>query len=311
VTVWRRLAEMVAAHGSAALVGVHAVRGSAPREAGARMAVRPDGAFHGTIGGGELEWRMLAAAREALARGRGPARFLDQALGPDLGQCCGGRVTVLVETFDARDLDALAALAATEGSLFCALDADGRVRRSAEPFPGEAWREPRADPPTPLWLFGAGHVGRALVLALAPLPFAVRWIDPRDGAFPAHIPASATPVLSPDPEAELARAPEDAMVVVMTHSHPLDLALTAAALRRGFPYVGLIGSASKRARFERRFREIGLPEARIRDLVCPIGVPGIGGKEPAVIAAATVAQILQVRDKVRARLDPPRLRARP
>jgi len=101
------------------------------------------------------------------------------------------------------------------------------------------------------------------------------------------------------------------MVVVMTHSHPLDLALTAAALRRGFPYVALIGSASKRARFERRFREIGLPEARIRSLVCPIGVPGIGGKEPAVIAAATVAQILQVRDKVRARLDPPRLRARP
>jgi xanthine dehydrogenase accessory factor len=136
------------------------------------------------------------------------------------------------------------------------------------------------------------------VLALAPLPFRVRWIDSREGAFPAHIPAAAVPVRTADPEAEIGRAPEDAFVLVMTHDHPLDLALTAAALRRGFPYVGLIGSATKRARFERRFRELGLAEARIRDLVCPIGVPGIAGKEPAIIAAATVAQVLQVRDKV-------------
>jgi xanthine dehydrogenase accessory factor len=272
VTVWRRLQDIVAEHGAAALVTVHATKGSVPREAGARMVVRPDGAFYGTIGGGALEWQALAAARKAIAQGRGPARFVDHVLGPDLGQCCGGRVTLLVETFDARDAETLAALAA------------------AEP------EESR----TPLLLFGAGHVGRALVLALASLPFAVRWIDGRDDAFPPHIPAHATPVLTDDPAAELARAPADAFVLVMTHSHPLDLAVTAEALRRGFPFVGLIGSATKRARFARRFREIGIAEERIRALACPIGVPGIKAKEPAVIAASVAAQLLAERERIAA-----------
>ncbi|HEX8167753.1 MAG TPA: xanthine dehydrogenase accessory protein XdhC [Beijerinckiaceae bacterium] len=272
MTVWRRLQDIVAEHGAAALVTVHATKGSVPREAGARMVVRPDGAFYGTIGGGALEWQALAAARKAIAQGRGPARFVDHVLGPDLGQCCGGRVTLLVETFDARDAETLAALAA------------------AEP------EESR----TPLLLFGAGHVGRALVLALASLPFAVRWIDGRDDAFPPHIPAHATPVLTDDPAAELARAPADAFVLVMTHSHPLDLAVTAEALRRGFPFVGLIGSATKRARFARRFREIGIAEERIRALACPIGVPGIKAKEPAVIAASVAAQLLAERERIAA-----------
>jgi xanthine dehydrogenase accessory factor len=392
--IFRRLVEMIVADGRAALVTVHAVEGSAPREAGARMAVRRDGAFHGTIGGGELEWRFLAEAREALAAGRGPARFLTQALGPDLGQCCGGRVTLLVETFDARDAPELAALATAEAQgvkeAECRL-VEGRVRRSVvsplpdgrgaggegampeeapdarqalSPLAGESWRggsgadrierapslsprrrppsvpspargegreapgdemsaaarpdgrgdavwrEPIADPLTPLLLFGAGHVGRALVLALAPLPFAVRWVDERADAFPAHIPASATPVRTADMEGEVGHAPQNAFVLVMTHSHPLDLALTGAALRRGFPFVGLIGSPTKRARFEARFRALGLTEARIRTLACPIGLPGIEGKEPAIIAAATVAQLLQVRENGEARLAPPDLRNR-
>jgi xanthine dehydrogenase accessory factor len=292
---------MVAEHGAAALVSLKEARGSTPREAGARMVVRPDGAFHGTIGGGQLEWQMLGEAREALAAGRGPARRVTQALGPDLGQCCGGHVTVLIETFDRRDEAELAALAEREkaGSfeVACRIE-EGRVRRSPEPA-SEGWREVYGDAPTSVVLFGAGHVGRALVLALAPLPFAVRWIDSRTDAFPTHVPANAAPVLAPDPVAEVERAPDVAFVLVMTHEHPLDLAVTAAALRRPHPYVGLIGSATKRARFEKRFREIGIPEARIRALVCPIGLPGIRGKEPAVIAASVVAQLLEVREKMR------------
>jgi xanthine dehydrogenase accessory factor len=143
-------------------------------------------------------------------------------------------------------------------------------------------------------------VGRALVLALAPLPFAVRWIDARDEAFPAHIPANATPVRTADLEGEIARASSDALVLVLTHDHALDLLATAAALRRAFPFLGLIGSATKRARFERRFREIGIPDERIRSLVCPIGLPGIGGKEPAVIAASVAAQLLAARERLTA-----------
>ena len=332
--VWRRLAEIVAEHGRAALVGVHAAKGSTPREAGARMIVRPDGAFHGTIGGGQLEWQALEWAKDALERGESRARLVDQALGPDLGQCCGGRVTLLIETFGAEDRPALNALAEAEArgpfQVSCRVE-NGRVKRTVFPSPlvgegrvggagaeldqrgahtptstsspqgggeqsGSSWRESYGERTTPLLLFGAGHVGRALVLALAPLPFRVQWIDSRDAAFPAHIPANVAPILSQDPASELAAASDDAFILVMTHDHALDLDITAAALRRPFPYVGLIGSATKRARFERRFREIGLPEGRIRSLVCPIGISGVSGKEPAIIAAATVAQVLQVRE---------------
>lgn len=132
--VFGRLVELLREAGAAALVRVHAVKGSAPREEGACMVVRPDGAFHGTIGGGRLEFDALADAREALAAGRGPARFHDYALGPDLGQCCGGRVVVSVETFDARDLGMLEAFVVREKAglieVRCHVGVDGRVIRS-------------------------------------------------------------------------------------------------------------------------------------------------------------------------------------
>ncbi|MBQ0824322.1 xanthine dehydrogenase accessory protein XdhC [Microvirga terrae] len=302
--VWRQLTDLVTRHGSAALISVHDVKGSAPREAGARMAVRPDGAFHGTIGGGQLEFRMLDIAREMLQAGRGPARIVDQALGPDLGQCCGGRVAILIETFDGRDLDDLAPLVEAEagGGPFeveCRME-EGRVRRELASAVGDdrwtGWHETHGVARTPVLLFGAGHVGRALVLSLAPLPFAVRWLDDREDAFPSHVPANARAVRLRDPEAEIAGADPASLILVMTHDHPLDMAITAAALKRAFPYVGLIGSATKRARFEKRFRELHLPEERIRALVCPIGLAGIADKDPAVIAASVTAQLLQVRE---------------
>lgn len=313
MSVFARLADLVASHGAAAYVRVAVVKGSAPREVGAAMAVRPDGAFHGTIGGGELEWRALREARAALSAGRGPMRRLDVALGPDLGQCCGGRAVVTIETFDLTDLADLRSLAdaaADARSLVAHLGPDGRVTRSpaitapepprASPPPSnasESWLEPFGPPPTALVVFGGGHVGRALVLALAPLPFRITWVDTRADAFPAHVPANATAFVTDEPGLVLAQAPAGAFVLVMTHSHPLDMALTAAALaREDTPFVGLIGSATKRARFEKRFREIGLPQARIGALVCPIGLPGIAGKDPAVIAAAVAAQLLQARE---------------
>lgn len=167
--------------------------------------------------------------------------------------------------------------------------------------PPRAWRETYGVARHPVWLFGAGHVGRALVLALAPLPFAVTWCDSRQGAFPPHIPANVTPVHGDDPEPLVARAPGGAFVLAMTHSHPLDLAVTAAALARAdLPYVGLIGSATKRARFEKRYRELGIAEGRIAQLACPIGIAGIADKDPAIIAAATAAQLLARREAVAA-----------
>ena len=311
---FRRLIDAIEAEGSAALVTLARVEGSSPREAGARMVVRPSGGFHGTIGGGALEFAALEAANEALRKGRGPAVRRSLALGPQLGQCCGGRVEWRIETFDKRDLDDLSALAIAEGgaspTLSARLGPDGRVQRtlgsgSSERrlarLADESWTEPLGVFARAVYLFGAGHVGRALALALAPLPFAVRWIDPRRDAFPAHAPANVTLIHAPEPTNELASAPDGALVVVMTHSHALDLEIVAEALRvERFGYVGLIGSATKRARFLSQMRAAGLTEVQLARLVCPIGVPGLESKDPAVIAASTAAQLLIVSEKLAA-----------
>jgi xanthine dehydrogenase accessory factor len=310
---FRRLIDAIEAEGSAALVTLARVEGSSPREAGARMVVRPSGGFHGTIGGGALEWAALDAANAALKVGRGPALRRSLALGPELAQCCGGRVEWRVETFDARDLGDLSPLAIAEAggaaTVRARLRADGRVERalaassgeeSRTPRPSEdGWIEPIGITAEPVYLFGAGHVGRALVLALAPLPFAVSWIDSRREAFPAHAPANVTLIHALSPVAELARAPDGALIVVMTHSHALDLEIVAAALgAERFGFVGLIGSPTKRARFLSQTRAAGLSQSCLARLVCPIGVPGVEAKEPSVIAASTAAQLLIVSEKL-------------
>lgn len=308
--VWARLAEMLARHGTAGMVTVVRALGSTPREAGTRVLVQPDGGFAGTIGGGTLEWQAIALAQAALADKTSPEFQLRSfALGPELGQCCGGRVELAVERFGTDRREEIAALAerealgsfATEGSV-----ADRRLLRRPSPRsmpPGSAeWdggvlREGFGETTRPLYLFGAGHVGRALVLALAPLPFTVTWLDPRPDAFPGHVPANVRTAGFSDAREALAGAPEGSFVLVMSHSHGLDLAIVHAALAdERFPYVGLIGSATKRARFEKRLAEGSVERRRIESLVCPIGIAGIGSKAPAVIAAATVAEML-IRDE--------------
>lgn len=313
MTLWSTLLGFIERDGRAALVTVLATEGSCPREAGARMAVRADGGFTGTIGGGTLEWLALAEAQALMARADAPpALTLDKSLGPDLGQCCGGRARLRIERFDATDRAWIAPLAEAEagGALttIAAPDASGRwVRRLAAPqrgapaiagLPDGSIRERFGEEPTELLLFGAGHVGRALVLALAPLPFRVTLIDPRPNAFPSHVPANVACRCAADPPAALEDAPVGSFVAVMSHSHALDLAIVAAALRdERFPYVGLIGSATKRARFSRQLRDGGLAPEEVGRLVCPIGLTAIAGKAPAVIAASIVAQLLIERER--------------
>ncbi|MGZ8259583.1 MAG: xanthine dehydrogenase accessory protein XdhC [Caldimonas sp.] len=254
---------------AAAVVEVVAVRGSVPRGAGTRMLVAADDTL-GTIGGGHLELESIAEARAMLARGRVERGERSFALGASLGQCCGGAVTVS----------------------FAPLDADSVAR----------W--PAAEPLFHLQLHGAGHVGRAVATLLATLDVDVDWIDERDDAFP-----STTALGSPWPahlrrtsidtaEAEVAHAPPGALFLVVTHDHALDLRIVEAVLRRGdFAWCGLIGSKTKRASFARRLAERGIAPAAIERLACPIGVAGIAGKAPAVIAAAVVAQLLQVAER--------------
>ena len=317
MSVWPTIARFIAEHGASVLVTMAESRGSSPRDAGARMVVRPDGGFSGTIGGGALEWIALAEAQVMLASGNGgkPFRKIDKALGPDLGQCCGGRVTLTLERFDAHDSDWVGVLAAQERHGLATLGTmqDGRlVRRVLDPaefgdVPHESYLrlpdgrvvERFGAVTTPLYLFGAGHVGRALVLALAPLPFAVTWIDPRPDAFPAHIPANVTCVADAEPVKLLADAPDDALIAVMTHSHALDLDLVMAALRaKRFAYVGLIGSETKRARFSSTMRKLGFTHDDINRLTCPIGLTDITDKSPAAIAASIAAQLLIVRESI-------------
>jgi xanthine dehydrogenase accessory factor len=155
------------------------------------------------------------------------------------------------------------------------------------------------DPRTVI-VFGAGHVGRALVMALAPLPFRVVWVDPRPGAFPAAIPRNAQALNGEDPLSALPNVPDGTLAFIMSHSHALDLVVTDAALRHpAIAEVGLIGSATKRARFEHRLRAAGVPDERVSGLICPIGVVGIPSKLPAAIAAATAAQILVIDARLR------------
>lgn len=236
--------------------------GSTPREAGAAMLVTRGETF-GTVGGGRLEWDTTARARALLQAG-GDHAMLDIPLGPALGQCCGGHVSLAVSRADGALLDRIEAA-----------EQDALTVR-----------------PTVL-LFGAGHVGQALARALAPLPLRVRWIDGRAGQFAAAPPGAVAVAISDDWAGELARTPAGTVCVVLTHSHALDSLIVAAALERDdLAYVGLIGSQAKRRRFERGFRDIGISEARIARLVCPIGGL-VRDKRPEVIAAFAAAELLQ------------------
>jgi xanthine dehydrogenase accessory factor len=263
------------------IVTVLATEGSAPRGAGAAMRVTAD-ASRGTIGGGALEHLAIAQARLLLDHPPGAWRVQDYPLGPLLGQCCGGRVRLLIE----RDGAVLAGdvLRFTPDAV---LREPGRAptaaARGARPAAGDRIAAPCDRPRTPLALFGAGHVGRAVARAVEGLPFLLRWYDVR-------VDLSTMPgvTLLADDEVER-RAASGGAVLVMTHDHALDYRIVRAALSRPTGFVGLIGSATKRARFVARLRAEGVDPAR---LTCPIGIAGIAGKEPAVIAAAVAAQLL-------------------
>ncbi len=258
--------------GPAVLVSVVRAEGSVPRDAGTWMAVSGDRVL-GTIGGGRLEFDAIAQARALLAQsisGGQPAAPLVQrfALGPSLGQCCGGVVHLRFETIDAGSLDTLTQ------------HLRGRLR--------------------PLALFGGGHVGQALVRVLATLPYEVSWIDSRDGVFPEDVPASVHCEHSDPVQGAVATLAPGSAVLVMSFSHAEDLDIVAACLRRlraqdDLPWIGLIGSRTKWATFRHRLGERGFSAAELDRVTCPIGIAGIQGKEPEVIAVAVAAQLLQQR----------------
>jgi len=292
--IWAAIAKALEAHGTCAMISVVKVEGSTPREAGARIVVTPLG-FHGTIGGGTLEWQAISKAQALLGKPT-QHKLSVHSLGPDLGQCCGGRVQLVTEVFARGDLAAVRDFAAREEAGMFAVTGRILSPNFIEQF-GDSNRR--------LYLFGAGHVGRALILALAPLPFDVIWIDPREGAFPAAVPSNVVTIQSENPAAEIADAPPGSFALVMTHSHGLDLEIIDAVLRSPrFAYAGLIGSATKRTRFSKRLREAGIADENISEMVCPIGILSIKSKHPAAIAAATAVQLLERDEHLRCAESP-------
>jgi len=244
-------------------VSVQATQGSVPRGPGTHMMVFARGEA-GTIGGGHLEFQAFAHARRLLAGALEPTR-LRQVLGPSLGQCCGGVVELALERVDAGDVPRLRTLLMPQR--------------------------------TPLALFGGGHVGRAIVNTLAPLPFAVRWIDSRDEIFPSDVPPDVDCGHSNPVQAAVADLAAGSRVLIMSFSHAEDLDIVVACLKRlreraDLPFVGLIGSQTKWATFRHRLEDRGFSAEEIARITCPIGVPGITGKEPEVIAVAVAAQLL-------------------
>jgi xanthine dehydrogenase accessory factor len=291
----------VVAHGRVGRVVVAEAKGSAPREAGASMLVWRDGQT-GTIGGGALEWEAAARARDMLAKGG--AKLDRLALGPALQQCCGGAVTLLTEVWDEAGL---AALAPAAGLVARPVKSDAAmplaVKRRLQAARGEGvtggpalvegWMvEPLAHPCRKLWVWGAGHVGRAIVAVLAPLPdLAITWIDTAEGRFPEAVPDGVEKLVAADPAALVRFAPKDAEHLILTYSHALDLALCHALLGHGFARAGLIGSATKWARFRKRLAELGHSATEIARIDCPIGEPSLG-KHPQAIAISVAAAIL-------------------
>ncbi len=258
----------------AVLIGVSDARGSVPREAGTRMLVSADSTF-GTIGGGHLEWKAIATARQMLIVASAPShaeqpghsqKHLEHyALGPALGQCCGGAVTLSFELLTQAHLN--------------------------------VW--PRTAPRFHLQLYGAGHVGRAIANLLSTLNVSVDWIDEREDEFPSTLmPPHIRKVAVDAVEGEVRNAPANAFYLVLTHQHDLDMRITEAILRRGdFGFLGLIGSHTKHQRFVHRFEARGIAPEQIARITCPIGIAGITGKEPEVIAVAAVAQLLSLNSK--------------
>lgn len=281
-----QLAQSVAAQGRIARVVIAAHKGSAPRETGAAMLVTAT-TTQGTIGGGALEYAAIAHARSLLPSAQ--SSVTRHPLGPELGQCCGGHVTLLTEVFTAETL----AQIPRSGLYARPTGADQGTPPPTIPHTlRNGWfAEPIAGPYQPLWIHGAGHVGRALVHTLHDLPFQVTWVDDARARFPDHIPDHATMLVAANPVHAARHAPPNAHHLVLTYSHALDLDLCHQILSQPFSTLGLIGSATKRARFLNRLAALGHSPETLARLTCPIGDPALG-KHPTAIAVSVVHALL-------------------
>ena len=264
--------------------------GSVPREAGTTMIVTPSRTL-GTIGGGHLELRSIEVARELLTLGATTATRRHFPLGPALGQCCGGSVDVAFLPVAQAHRESLQRLSDIER-----LGGTYEVERQLDT--GDTLKLPLCFDPWTIWVFGAGHVGAALVSVLSALPCNVLWVDSREVAFPTVLPDNVQKIESDEPASEVRRIQPAADVLVLTHSHALDLEICLELLKRDdLAYCGLIGSATKAAIFNKRFAARGFSGTEIARIACPIGLPALSSKHPGIIAVSVTADLAERREK--------------
>lgn len=292
------LSRAVQDHGRVARIVIASVSGSAPRNAGTSMLVWQDGQ-NGTIGGGTLEFEAATQARDSL---NGQDWVRNVPLGPALGQCCGGAVTLICEVYDKNRLanlgpDLIVRRAQGHAEMPLPIHRAVQMFRNSGHVPSPIWLdgwmlEPVREPLRKLWVYGAGHVGRALIDVLAPLPeFDITWVDTGDDRFPNRIPETVTKLVAKNPADVVQYAPADAEHLILTYSHALDLDLCHRVLQHGFKSAGLIGSKTKWARFQKRLATLGHSNAQISGICCPIGQPKLG-KHPQAIAVGVAAGLL-------------------
>lgn len=291
------LTDAVATHCRVARVVIAGFQGSSPREVGAAMLVWAGGQS-GTIGGGALEWQAMQRARAMLAEGG--TRLDREALGPALGQCCGGAVTLVTEVYHAGNLPepkGVIARAVDGSPMPLAVKRLLTAQRGQGTAPApqllQGWMvEPLARPSRHLWIWGAGHVGRALVAVLAPLPgVEITWVDTAPDRFPPTLPDNVHALPVADPARAVSLAPPTAEHLILTYSHALDLDLCHRLLSHGFAACGLIGSATKWARFRARLAALGHSAQSVAMIDCPIGDPSLG-KHPQAIAIGVARAFL-------------------
>ena len=330
---------------NAVLVTIVDVKGSAPREAGARIIVTENKIF-GTIGGGNLEFTATEQARSMLLDPDSvPLCTRQFALGPGLRQCCGGRVKLSYEKISGSDdgwiNEARSLYQAKESGFLITCFGEKKIKKLISANSGELSDgllpglsravarilegeesflsvEPKAsgseldaytleqikDDRQELWLFGAGHVGRAIVGVMQDLPYRIKWVDSRPEAFVEPLPSNVSKIVSNQPQFETAAAGAGAWFLVLTHSHKLDEDICHGVLKReDFGFLGLIGSETKKARFLNRLRDRGVPATQLARMVCPIGIDSIEGRKPREIAISVAAQLLSLESIVDAQQD--------
>ncbi len=302
--IWQQIFELLQQQETCALISVVEVKGSTPREVGAQILLSATGGFYGTIGGGNMENKSILLAQQLLAKGGQKLHIESHILGPDFGQCCGGAVKIMIEIFDQTDFDNAKAFArfeadgafnlqiSTDGNCISRLKASQNIEHFGLQDDGGIILQYGLKNAV-IYLFGAGHVGKALMLQLAVLPFDVVWVDSRKGEFPRAVPANFTLIHQEKPQDALASAPDGAQIFILTHDHDIDFNIVYAALNmRRFSYIGVIGSKTKGARFVSKLRKLDFTERQINEMHCPIGIGIIGSKKPAAIAVSVAAEIL-------------------